>query len=148
MGRSEKPLDGSTRLRPFDFEPIELRPIPNAQHHARIVRGEVASAADFHAATLQIAGLVRDASANRVDICFLANQLKSQPVIQAAGVVLQEDGRLVVAGNQYINRAVIVEIAERETACRTSDVRKAVPLSRLTFFNPPPVLWKSSSGSR
>src|SRR5882762_1207740 len=107
-----KAFDRSAGLRPFHFEPVQLRPVAHPQHHARIVRGKIASATYFHPGALQIARLVGDACPNSVDIGLLADELYPQPVILAAKIVAQENRRLIVARDERVDASVIVEVAQ------------------------------------
>ena len=55
-------------LGPFHFQPVDFFALPQAQHHAGIVGGQIASASYLHAAALEIAGLITYARANRIRI--------------------------------------------------------------------------------
>ena len=100
--------------------------LPNAQHHARIVRRKIAASADFHVAALQIAGLIRDPRANRIGIRLLPHQLHSQPVVLLPGLVAQQQRRRIVDRDQHIHRAVIIEISNGQPRAE-SGVRKYRP---------------------
>src|SRR5205823_6479141 len=81
-------LDTSAWKRPFNFQPVEFVALAQPKNDAWIMRGEIAAAANFHAAALQIACLISDARAHRVRIRLLANQLYSQPMILVAIIVI------------------------------------------------------------
>lgn len=81
------------------------------------MRGEIASAADFHAGLLQISCLIRNASADGVGIGFFADESQAEPVILTAGVVVEQDGGGGVDGNQNVHSAVVIEVAEGEATC-------------------------------
>lgn len=82
------------------------------------MRGEETSTAYFHPAALQIAGLIGDDGADGIDVRLLANQLPPKPVVVAPGIVLQKNWGLIAAGDQHILGAVIIKVADSQSACR------------------------------
>src|SRR5882724_4730021 len=86
-GKVGKSLCPATGKRPLHFQPIDLRPGAEAQHNPRVVIRQVASTANFHAASFQIARLVRNSSADSIGIRLLADQFQPEPVILTADVI-------------------------------------------------------------
>ena len=115
--------------------------LAESQHHARVVRGQIAAAADFHAGALQVAGLPGDACADRVAIGLFSRRA-SRPASDSAraALFLQQKRRAVVDGDENVDRAVVVEIADGHAARRRLALRKSGPLCALTFAKPFPVL--------
>src|SRR6266849_2243778 len=102
----------SARQRPLHFYPVEFIALAETQHDTRVMRGEVAATADFHAALLQIAYLIGDARADGVGIGFLPDEIQANPMVLAAGVVAEEKWSPVVDRDQNIDGAIVVEITE------------------------------------
>ena len=86
-----KTLDGISGLRPFHFQPIDLRAFSDSQHHTWIVGRQKTAATDFHSAPFQVAGLVVDPGANRVRIRFFAYKTYSKPVVLSSNVIPEKD---------------------------------------------------------
>ena len=97
---------------------VIARVLSDAEDHAGIMRREKTAGANFHLAALQVSCLISDACTNGIDICFLTHQFQSQPVILSANIILQKHGSFVVAGDQNIDRAVVIKISNRQTARR------------------------------
>ena len=111
-------------------------------NHARIVRGKIASAADFHPAALQISGLVGDARADRIGIRFLSHQIHSQPVVlrcrrccaASTGAPSLTETSTSTAPS-LLKSPMAMPRAER-------DLAKTGPLCSLTFLNTLPRVLK------
>src|SRR6266852_7861724 len=106
----------SARQRPLHFYPVESIALAETQHDTRVMRGEVAATADFHAALLQIACLIGDARADGVGIGFLSDEIQAKPMVLAAGVVAEEKRSPVVDRDQNIDSAIVVEVTESKTS--------------------------------
>src|SRR5690242_3627098 len=108
-------LNGAAGLRPFDFQPVDLGSLTDAENKPWIVRREIASSAHLHAAALEISSLVSDASANGIRVSFLCNQVQAEPVILSAHFVAEENGSTIVDRNQHVQGSVVIEITYGET---------------------------------
>jgi hypothetical protein len=86
----------------------------------------------------QITRLICDCGADCIDVGLLPDQFQSQPVILAADMIPQQDGRRVVLRNQNIDCAIVVEITQRHSASSQrpredwralqADILKALPV--------------------
>src|SRR5580704_2667523 len=86
--------------------------------------------------SLQITGLIAHFRADGVDIGLAPGEAKAKPVIFRADIVAKQHRRGVVDGDKYVDRAVVVEIAQRHAtrgewlrenrAALRADVFKAV----------------------
>src|SRR5271166_802544 len=89
-------LDLPARLRPLYLQPIDARPLADAEHNPRVVRRKKTASAHLHPLPFQFAGLVGDAGSDRVRIRLAPDQMHPQPMILATDFVLQQDRRAVI----------------------------------------------------
>src|SRR5258707_15773420 len=82
------------------------------------MRRKIASAANFQAATLEIARLPENLCADGVGVGFLADQAYAEPMILGGGNIFQQHGRAAIHCDQHIYRAIIVEIPDGHSAGR------------------------------
>src|SRR5690348_14158053 len=115
-GKSSEALHEATGLRPLDFEPVDFFVFGETENDARIVRREIAAAADLETRLLQIASLIGNVSADGIRIGFRADEMKSEPVIPTRGIVVEQEGSAIVDGNEHVESAIVVEVAEGESA--------------------------------
>lgn len=108
-------LQGTARLRPLHFHPIDLGPLSEAEDHARVVIREIASSGDFELMTFKISGAIADFGADCVNIAFAADEAEPEPVVAAAGVILEQDGGAIADRGQRVYRAIVIEVADGET---------------------------------
>ena len=78
--------------------------------------GKIASAADFELVAFKVAGPIGHFCADGVAIALLADQANTEPVIAAACVIAQENGRTVIDRDEDVDGAVVIEIPDGETA--------------------------------
>jgi hypothetical protein len=114
----DEALAAAAGLRPLHFQPVDLGAGTEAKHHAWVVRGEIAAAADFASMAQEIAALPSDFSTDRVDVGSCADEAEAEPVMVAAGIVLQEQGRAIIGGHKHVDCAIVVKIPESEPAAR------------------------------
>jgi hypothetical protein len=112
-----KPFHLLAGARPFNFKPVNFLSRAESQHDSRIVRRKIAAAANLHARAFQITRSIGDHSAHSVTVAFRSNQIEAEPVTLQTGFVLEKHWRSVIARNQNIHCAIIVEVAQREAPC-------------------------------
>src|SRR5271167_3332602 len=57
-------------LGPLHFQPLNFRPLTDAEDHSRVVRRQVTSATNFRSAALEVSRLIGKARANGVAVRF------------------------------------------------------------------------------
>jgi hypothetical protein len=82
------------------------------------MRRQETPSANFHAPALQIARLVRDPRADGIGIRLPSDQAHAQPMIVPGRIVAQQNRRGIIIGDQHVNRAIVIKIADRQTARR------------------------------
>src|SRR5262245_5261857 len=102
--------------RPFDLDAVDLRRLTGAQNFARVVRRQIAAAAGLQPRTLHAARRPRYDRAYRAWIAFRRDELKSEPVVSVPALVAQQDRRVAVVDDQYVKVAVVIDVADRQTA--------------------------------
>ena len=115
-GQACKPLDESARLRPLNLDPIDRGMRACSQHKTRIVCGKKAASASFHAMADHLSCPICHARANGVGITLSPHQFHAQPVIASSCVVLEQYRCCVVYSDEHVNRAVIIEVSQRQSA--------------------------------
>src|SRR5215472_11547249 len=88
-GQFRKPLRFSAWVWPHHFEPIDFLSLAKAQRYARIVRGEVASSANFPRMPQQIRSSVSHFCSDGVDVRFAPDQFHTQPMILPSCLIPQ-----------------------------------------------------------
>src|SRR5260221_1873057 len=67
--------------RPLDLDPVNLGALADAQHYARIVRGQITSRSRLEMGPLQVSGLPGNQRAHGIGIRSLRDQLDAQPMV-------------------------------------------------------------------
>ena len=80
------------------------------------VRGKETSVGYMSAAARQVDCVIGYAGANGVGIACFAGQLQVQRIMFFADVVAQQERSGVIVGNQHVEAAVIIEIADSQAA--------------------------------
>src|SRR6516162_4997531 len=86
-GQILEALRGTARLRPLDFQPIDLGLLSEPEDHPRIMIREVAATAHFELVTLKAPRAIANLGTNCIHIAFAADQMESQPVVAPPCVV-------------------------------------------------------------
>jgi hypothetical protein len=71
---------------------------------------------NFHAPALQFARLVRDPRADGIGIRFASDQADAEPMIVPGRIVAQQNRRGIIIRDQDVNRAIVIKIADGQTA--------------------------------
>ena len=65
---------------------------------------------------LQIARLISNLGADGADISLRAHQPDTQPMVLMSKIVPQKNRLRVVLSHEHVDRAIVVKIAQRQTA--------------------------------
>jgi len=109
----------------FDF--VNFRCGPEAQHFPRIMRGKITAAIVLESGALLSPCGPRDFRADSITITVHALQSQPNPVIPLGSTVLEQERSGAVIAYQHIEGAIVIEVSHRQTARR-----KAGPACALT----------------
>src|SRR5437879_1385430 len=80
------------------------------------MRCQVAAAAHLEEPAFHVARLPRDRSADCIRIALPAHQAHTQPVVPFRRVIAQKYRRGIVHTHENVDRAIVVEVSERQAA--------------------------------
>lgn len=117
-GKLREAVNPGAGGQPFDFNPIDFGTLADSEDEPRVMRGKVTASGNFLHPPLQVARLPGDAGSNRLRAGLRTFEMKFQPVMEFADVVLQQDRSALVGNHQHINAAIVIEVSIRQAAPR------------------------------
>jgi len=88
--------------RPLDLDPVNLGALADAQHYARIVRGQITSRSRLEMGPLQVSGLPGINAPTASGFVRFATNLTPSQWFKPAYLILEQQGRPVVNCDQHI----------------------------------------------
>lgn len=114
--QARETLNFGRRLGPLNFNPLQLAAGAETEDLAWVVAGKVAATAIFKAGVAFAIDLPGNPGTDGIAIAGLALEFEANPEVIWSGIVLEKKRGFPIVGDQNIDAAIVVVIADGESA--------------------------------